>query len=58
MSNFAIYMFGTVLVACALGYGAYLLGLGPTWVAIGVVVVIGFGIMGGVRKTRRPEKPN
>lgn len=58
MSNFTIYMIGTILVACALGYAAYLLGLGTAWIAIGMVIIIGLGIMGGVRKTRRPEKPN
>lgn len=58
MSNFVIYMIGTVLVACALGYAAYLVGLGAAWVAIGVAVIVGFGLMGGVQKTRRREDPD
>lgn len=55
MSNFVIYMVGVVLVAGALAYGASLLGLSSTWIGIGLTLVIGFGIMAAVAKTRRRE---
>lgn len=58
MSNFAIYMIGSVLVAGALAYAAHLLGLSASWIAVGVIAIIGFGIMGGIRKTRRRETPD
>lgn len=55
MSNFAIYMIGIVLVVAALGYGAYALSVPPLWIGIGAVVIVGFGLMGGVKKTRGPN---
>jgi len=57
MTNFLIYLFGTILVAAALGYGAYALGLQQTWIVVIVLVVVGFGIMGGIQKTRKKENP-
>lgn len=55
MSNFAIYLIGAIFVAAALGYGAYAMGLAQTWIIVIVLIIIGFGIMGGVRNTRRKE---
>lgn len=55
MSNFAIYLIGTLLLAAGLAYGAFLLGLGPHWIAILALVIIGFGIMGAVKRTRLKE---
>ncbi|PIW69335.1 MAG: hypothetical protein COW08_07715 [Ignavibacteriales bacterium CG12_big_fil_rev_8_21_14_0_65_30_8] len=56
MSNFAIYLIGTVVLAGGLGFAAHLLGVSPTWITVGVIVMLGIGIMGGVRKTRLKEK--
>lgn len=55
--NFAAYMVGMLLVIAGLAYGASLLGVPRTWIGIGVVVLIGFGIMAGITKTRRRD-PN
>lgn len=57
MSNVSLYMIGVIIVIGALGYGAHLAGLDPTWIAIGLAVILGFGVMGAVTKTRRPEAP-
>ncbi len=57
MSNFAIYMIGVAVVVAALAYGAHLLGVGTTWIAVGAFVVLGLSIMAGIVKTRRPEPP-
>lgn len=56
MSNFAIYLLGTVFVAGGLGLTAYKLGATPIWITIGVVIIIGLGIMAAVSKTRLKEK--
>lgn len=56
MSNFAMYMIGAILVAGGLAYGAYAAGVPPVWIFVGVLVIVGFGIMGGVKKTKRKEK--
>ena len=55
MTNFAVYMIGMVLVIGALAYGASLLGLSSTWIAIGAVALLGIGVMGAIVKTRQKE---
>lgn len=56
MSNFAIYLIGTVLLAGGLGLVAYLLGVSPIWITVAVIVVLGMGIMDGVMNTDQKEK--
>lgn len=58
MSNFLIYLLGSILVGAGLIYGAYALGLGQTWMIIIGLIVLGFGIMAGVRKTQAKESPD
>ena len=58
MSNFTIYLIGTVLVACGLAFAAYKLGATPIWIAIGATIVIGMGIMAAVSKTKQKDKSN
>jgi hypothetical protein len=55
MTNFFIYMIGVVLVVGALAYGASLLGLSSTWIAIIALAGIGLGVMGAIVKTRQKE---
>lgn len=55
MTNFFVYMIGVVLVVGALAYGASLLGLNSTWVAIVALVGVGLGVMGAIVKTRQKE---
>ena len=57
MSNFALYLIGMVLVTAGLAYGAHVVGIGQTWIVIGVLVMMGVGVMGGVSKTRQKEVP-
>ncbi len=55
--NFMLYMFGLLFVVLGLAYGASRLGIGQTWITIGVVIVIGLGIMAAVSKTRQKDPP-
>ena len=55
MTNFFVYMIGVLLVVGALAYGASLLGLGTTWIAIIALAGIGLGVMGAIVKTRQKE---
>lgn len=57
MSSFSIYIIGFVLVIAGLAYAAVLLGVPPVWIAIGVLVLIGIGIMMAVSRTKRPDPP-
>jgi hypothetical protein len=53
--NFAIYMFGVLLVVGALAWGANQIGLSSTWIVIGALIILGLGVMGGVVKTRHRD---
>jgi hypothetical protein len=55
MTNFFVYMIGVVLVVGALAYGASLLGLGSTWIAVIAIAALGLGLMGAIVKTRQKE---
>jgi hypothetical protein len=55
MTNFFVYMIGVILFVGALGYGASLMGLGSTWIAVLVLAVLGLGVMGAIVKTRQKE---
>lgn len=55
MSSFGLYFLGVIVVVVGLSIGATLLGVPPLWTAIGALVIIGFGLMGGVRKTREKD---
>ena len=55
MTNFVVYMIGMVLLIGALAYGASLLGLGGTWIAVGAIALLGVGVMGAIVKTRQKE---
>lgn len=57
MSNFSLYIAGFVIVIAGLAYGAFLLGVPPVWIGVGVVVLIGIAIIKGVSSTRHRELP-
>jgi hypothetical protein len=55
MTNFVVYMIGTLVVVAALAYAASLMGLSQTWIVIGALIIIGLGLMGGITKTRQKD---
>ena len=57
MSSFGIYLIGFVIFILGLAVGAYLLGAPPMWIAVGVIILIGLGILMGVTRTKRPDPP-
>lgn len=57
MSSFALYLIGMLVIIGGLAYGASLAGLSTQWIAVGVVVLLGIGIVAGVSKTRRRDPP-
>ena len=58
MSNFGIYLIGFIVLIAGLALAATLLGLDPTWIGIGAIILIGIGILSGVTRTKRPDPPN
>lgn len=55
MSAFTAYVLGALAIAIALGIGLTLLGVPPLWTAVGGLVIVGLGLMGGAAKTKRRE---
>ncbi len=57
MSAFSTYLIGFFVVIIGLAIGAYLLNLPTTWIAVGVVVLIGLGILTATSRTRQKDPP-
>ncbi len=55
MTNLLIYLIGTLLVVGGLAYGASRLGVSHAWIIVGALVIVGFGLMAGVVKTRQKD---
>jgi hypothetical protein len=55
MSNLTIFIIGFVILIAGLAYGASMAGMSPQWIAVGVAVLAGVGIVMGVTKTRTKE---
>jgi hypothetical protein len=59
MSSFATYLIGFVIVIVGLAIAANLLGLSATWIAVGVIVLLGIGVVTATSRTksRDPSPP-
>lgn len=59
MSSFSTYLLGFVVLIIGLAIAAYLLGAPALWIAVGVVVLIGIGIISATNRTkpRDPQQP-
>ena len=55
MSSFALYLIGFIIFVAGLAYGAFLLGVAATWIAVGAITLLGLGMVMGVGKTRRKD---
>lgn len=55
MSSFVLYMMGVIIVVAALSYGAHLIGLSSTWIAILALAILGLGVMAGVARTKHRD---
>jgi hypothetical protein len=53
--SFVLYILGFIILICGLVYGAVLLHIPQQWVAVGVVVLVGLGILTGVTSTRQRD---
>ena len=52
MSSLSIFIIGFLILIGGLAYGASMAGLSTQWIAVGVAVLAGIGIVMGVTKTR------
>lgn len=55
MSSLTIFIVGFVILIAGLAYGANMAGLAPQWIAVGVAVLLGIGVVMGVTRTRQKD---
>jgi len=55
--SFAIYIIGFIILVAGVAYGAQLAHIPQRWIAVGIVIMIGVGIMSAVSRTRMRD-PN
>jgi uncharacterized membrane protein YiaA len=53
--SFGIYAAGFVIMICGLMYGAHLMHMPGHWIAVGAIVLLGIGILSGVKATRQKD---
>ena len=53
--SFGLYSIGFVLVIGGLIYGAHLMHVPAHWIAVGAIVLLGLGVLTGVKATRQKD---
>ena len=53
--SFGIYSIGFALVIGGLIYGAYLIDVLAHWIVVGAIVLLGLGVLTGVKATRQKD---
>jgi hypothetical protein len=53
--SFGLYAIGFAIVIGGLIYAAYLVHMPAHWIAVGAIVLLGVGILTGVRATRQKD---
>jgi hypothetical protein len=53
--SFGIYSIGLVLVIGGLIYGAHLMHVPTHWIIVGAIILLGMGILTGVKATRQKD---
>lgn len=52
MSSFTTYLIGFIVLIVGLAIAAYLLNVPTTWIAVGVIVLLGIGILSATSRTK------
>ncbi|HVX41787.1 MAG TPA: hypothetical protein VHB25_19660 [Gemmatimonadaceae bacterium] len=52
MSSFATYLIGFIVLIVGLALAAYLLNVPTTWIAVGIIVLVGIGILSATSRTK------
>ena len=58
MSSFTTYLIGYFILIIGLAIGAYLLNATHTWIAVGVIILLGIGILSATRNTKPKDPPS
>jgi positive regulator of sigma E activity len=57
MSSFGIYIIGYIILIIGLALAASMLGVPTVWIAIGLIIMIGIGVLSAVSRTRQRDRP-
>lgn len=58
MSSFGTYLIGFIILVIGLGIAAFLLNVPTMWIAVGVIVLIGIGILMATSRTKMKDPPS
>jgi uncharacterized membrane protein len=53
--SFGLYAVGFAILIGGLIYGAYLVHMPAPWIVVGAIVLLGVGILSGVKATRQKD---
>ena len=56
--SFGIYAAGFVIMIGGLAYAAHLVHMPTHWIVVGVIVMVGIGILSGVKAMRQKDSAN
>jgi hypothetical protein len=56
--SFGIYAAGYAIMIARLAYAAHLVHMPTHWIVVGAVILIGVGILSGVKATRQRDSAN
>jgi hypothetical protein len=56
--SFGLYAAGYAVVIVGLAYAAYLMHVPAHWIVVGAIVLVGMGIVTGVKNTRQKDPPS
>ncbi|HEU4563528.1 MAG TPA: hypothetical protein VFS05_02725 [Gemmatimonadaceae bacterium] len=57
MSAFGTYIIGFLVIIVGLAVAAYLLNVPTLWIAVGVLVLLGIGIVSATGRTKQKDPP-
>ena len=57
MSSFSTYLIGFIILIVGLAIAAYLLNVPTMWIAVGVIVLIGIGVLSPTNRTKMKDPP-
>lgn len=57
MSSFTTYIVGFIILVVGLAMAAYLLDIPGMWIAVGVVVALGIGVITATSRTKMKDPP-
>lgn len=55
MSSFQTFLIGFIILIVGLALMAYLLGAPPVWIAVGVIILVGIGIIAASKYNEPPS---